>query len=211
MSEPRRNLRSLAKTVLAHPVVMRLKPRLRSVWWTLKGRGVENPPLPDRLTSVLFVCLGNICRSPFASELAKRLLRDLGRVDVLCSSAGIRPSQDHRSPDEACRVSLTYGVSLDDHVPRALTSEMMASHDMVVVMEHSQFVQLRAAYPARRDRIFLLSLFDDAARNAFERFNIADPFGKPLLVYQECYTRIDRALRRCLAGEDKGTKRKIVG
>jgi protein-tyrosine-phosphatase len=189
----------LIALVLKHPLVVRLKGPLRSVMWRLKGRAAENPPLPQRVESVLFVCLGNICRSPFGEHLARRVLDAAGRSSVRTASAGIRPSQDNKSPREACRVATTYGFSLEEHRPQALTREMMDAHDMVVVMELKQLEQLRAMYPEHRSKVFLLSLFDDGARTAYERLNIADPFGQPLPAFEVCFERIARALPRCLA------------
>lgn len=119
-------------------------------------------------------------------------------MHVRCSSAGIRPSQAACSPREACQVSASYGLSLDEHEPQPLTRELMASHDIVFVMEQAQLEQLRAEYPELRERIFLLSLFDDDAGGAYERYNIADPFGQPLTAYEACYERIERAIRSWL-------------
>jgi len=178
--------------------MIRFKALLRNAWWSFKGIGTRNPATPRRVESVLFVCLGNICRSPFGAELAKRLLAEAGRDDVRCASAGIRPSQAARSPREACRVSAAYGLSLDEHEPQPLTRELMASHDVVFVMERAQLERLRAEYPEFRDRVFLLSLFDDEAGSAYERYNIADPFGQPLTAYEACYERIERAIRAWL-------------
>jgi protein-tyrosine-phosphatase len=75
---------------------------------------------------------------------------------------------------------------------------------MVFVMEQSQLVQLRTAFPEHRERVFLLSLFDGEAGNAYERYNIADPFGQPLSAYEACYERIDRATRHWLLTERQG-------
>jgi protein-tyrosine phosphatase len=185
----------LLTSVLTHPIVLGLKAPFRRMYWAFRGLGTKNPPLPERVESILFVCLGNICRSPFAAELAALLLRDRGRADVRFASAGIRPSQAGRSPALACEVSARYGLSLGEHLPQAVTAEMMKSHDVVVVMEWKHLQQLRAAYPEYRDRVVLLSLLDAGARNAYERYNIADPFGKPRAAYEECYDRIQRALR----------------
>jgi protein-tyrosine-phosphatase len=185
----------LLTSVLTHPIMLRLKAPLRRVYWAMRGLGTKNPPLPERVESMLFVCLGNICRSPFAAELAAQLLRDRGRADVRFTSAGIRPSQAGRSPAPACEVSARYGLSLREHLPQPVTPEIMKSHDVVVVMEWKHLQHLRAVYPAHRDRIVLLSLLDAGARTAYERYNIVDPFGKPVAAYEVCYDRIQRALR----------------
>ena len=70
---------------------------------------------------------------------------------------------------------------------------------MVIVMEWRHLAHLRAAYPEHQDRIFLLSLFDDGARNAYERYNIPDPFGRPLAAFEDCYRRVDRAMRNLIS------------
>jgi protein-tyrosine phosphatase len=177
---------------------MMLKRPLRNVVWRVKGGSVQNPVAPALINSALFVCLGNICRSPFAALLADRMMREAGWRGVQCTSAGIRPSQGRRSPDEAVEAAAAYGIRLD-HVPQLLTREMITTHDVTVVMEAAHFERLRHEYPEFRARIVLLSLFDDRAKGAYDRLNIADPFGQPLPVFTECYRRIDMALRRWLA------------
>ena len=189
----------LVGAALKHPVVATLKPWIRDAVWRLRGAGTANPELPSRVDSLLFICLGNICRSPFAAHLAARLLVESGHDGIRCSSAGLRPSQAARSTPEACAVATHYGLTLEQHAPQPVTRDLLAAHDVVCVMEWRQLTQLQAAYPAFRDRMFLLSLLDPDAGGAYERYNIADPFGGALSSYEACYSRIDRALRRMLA------------
>lgn len=147
---------------------------------------------------MLFVCLGNICRSPFAEAIAARRLGSESEHLIRFASAGIKTRQAAEPPVEAREVAATFGVSLDGHRPQLLTRELMEAHDMVVVMESGQRDQLRAAYPDLERRVFLLSLFDDEAVG-LERYNIADPFALPRLVYEDCYLRVDRAVAALLA------------
>lgn len=90
-----------------------------------------------------------------------------------------------------------FGVSLDGHRPRTLTRELMDAHDMIVVMESSQMELLRTRHRELRDRVFLLSLFDEGA-SGLERYTISDPFGLPRAAYEECYRRIDCAVEALL-------------
>ncbi len=198
---------ALLTRVLTHPAILRIKPPLRSAWVRVTERGTRNPPVPAQVGSMLFVCLGNICRSPFAAHLVQHLLRERGWNDVFVMSAGIRPSQARACPPEACEVAARYGLELDAHEPQPLTAELMERSDMVVVVEASQFRHLREQFPEHHNRIFLLGLFDAQAASAYERYNIADPFGQPLDMYVYCYRRIARALdalieaaRPCLLG-----------
>lgn len=184
--------------LLTHPAAMRVKRGLRDLAWVIKGRSVRNPPLPRRPRSILFVCLGNICRSPFAAARTRRLLADAGFSDVTCGSAGIRVGQAARPPREACEAAARVGVTLESHEPLQLTCKLVRSFDIVVVMEHAQMVALRTDYPEAADRIILLSLFGGNHRSVAARYDISDPFGHPLPVFDDCYARIDGAVRGLL-------------
>lgn len=189
----------LITRVLRHPVVMAVKRHVRNLRWAVARPAPVNPPLPERVDAVLFVCLGNICRSPFAGVRAEALLRESGRGHVRSASAGIRPSQAARPPFEAVEAARAFGVSLDGHLPQGLTPELIAAHDMVVVMEQVQLEHLRATYPEHAGRFVLLSLFDHRASGAYERANITDPFGQPRAAFDACYHRIDRSLAAFLS------------
>jgi protein-tyrosine phosphatase len=193
----RQVLSGMLTALLTSRAATALKGRLRRLRWTLAGRAVKNPPLPVLLDSVLFVCLGNICRSPFAAAIAGRRLQERG-ADVRCGSAGIRTTQGARPPGFACEAAAAYGLSLLDHQATTLNSALVAAHDLIVVMEVRHLRALRTTYPNASDRLVLLPLFDVEASSAEERYNIADPFGQPQDSFDACYRRIDRAVERLL-------------
>lgn len=177
---------------------MMVKRAGRELQWSWTRTAPVNPPVPPVVRSLLFICLGNICRSPFAGLLARCRLDALGRSDVISLSAGIRTTQAKRSPREACAAAAVYGLELESHQPLQLSESMMNDADMVIVMEVGQLTQLRASYPKHHGRIFLLSLLDAQAAGAYERDNIEDPFGRPRPEFDHCYKRIDRALDRLI-------------
>ncbi len=180
--------------VLTHPLALAIKRPLRDLRWTLRGRELANPPLPERVSSVLFVCLGNICRSPFGAVLAAALEPAPGRV-IAYGSAGLRPSQANQSPDDACVAAEAYGVTLRSHLPQAVTPELLAEYDLVVVMEAAQLQYMRHTYPEHASRVVLLSLFDEEAEGGYERLNIADPFGHGPAAFAYCYARMARSTK----------------
>ena len=182
------------RRVLTHPASMALKAGLKDTWWRARGGAFRNPEIPLEVRSILFVCLGNICRSPFAAARAAELLQAAGLPDVRCLSAGIRATQAARPPREACVAADAFGLSLGAHEPLQLTRELVGGVDMTVVVEASQMAALRREYPEAGDRIFLLPLFDGAERPGYRRFNIADPFGQAPEVFDDCYQRLDRAV-----------------
>jgi protein-tyrosine phosphatase len=185
--------------LVTSPVIMAIKRPVRDLLWTVKGASLVNPPVPAGVSSILFVCLGNICRSPFAAVLAADRLKQANELDVLCASAGIRTNQGARAPDTACDVATSYGLSLAAHRPQTLTRELVDTFDLIVVMEAAQLIELRTHYPDAADRLMLLSLFDDQAGPGYGRYNIADPFSKPRATFEACYRRVDRATSALLA------------
>lgn len=172
-----------------------LKRAVRDAWWTWKGRAITNPPLPVNPRSILFVCLGNICRSPFAEAIAARRAAELSEWPIRFASAGLC-AREKAAPADARAAAGVFGVSLDAHRPQPMTMELAAS-DMIVVMEPHQMEQLHADYPTVRGRVFLLALFDREAAG-LERFHIADPYACSPDVYEACYRRIDRAVSALL-------------
>ncbi len=191
-------LSRLITQALVHPWTMKLKRPVRDLLWVVKGRTIRNPELPKSATSLMFLCTGNICRSPFAESLVRRQLAARGRADVRCASAGLRASQPEAPPDAACAVAEAYGLSLSGHRSQGVTRELLQSYDVIVVMDAPQLSRMRDAYPDLANRVFLLSLFDAEPAGAHDRFNIADPFGKPRETFEACYARLDRTLIRLL-------------
>jgi protein-tyrosine-phosphatase len=178
---------------LSRSIARRVKEAVRRVRWAVRPPSVARPTIPADVGSVLFVCLGNICRSPFAAVVAQRHLNERGATSVTCTSAGLQPSAAGASPPEACAASARYGVSLHDHRPRPVTRALVDSCDLIVVMERAHAEDLREAYPDRYDRVVLLPLFDGTARG-YQRYSIEDPFGQTPEVYDDCYRRIQRAV-----------------
>lgn len=181
---------------LKHPATMAVKRRLADFAWAIKGRRIRNPPLPPVSGSVLFVCKGNICRSPFAARFAARLFEAAGRSDIPCRSAGFSAAAGSRSPAEAVAAADAYGVALDDHEAEALADGMIEEADVVVVFEASHLARLRGAWPEKHGRFVLLPLCAPGSHRPADRYNIQDPFGKPRQAYDACYGRIEAALGR---------------
>jgi low molecular weight protein-tyrosine phosphatase len=186
----------LIRSVLISPPIMFCKRQMRDAVWAVRGRRLCNPPWPSCSTSVIFVCLGNICRSPFAALLTATLLEEAGLADIRCSSAGLNTFEGARSPKDAIDAAHEFGVSLEAHRPVPLTQQLVSAHDIVVVMEPWQADTVSRRWPAIRARLFLLPLFEiDSRLGAFERCHLIDPFGKDETAFRQCYARIDVAVR----------------
>lgn len=184
----------LITALLTHRWARPVKRSIRDARWRLTGAALNNPRLPDSVRSILFVCLGNICRSPLAAVATARQLAAAGRTDVRCDSAGTRANQSNQPPPFAVEAAAAMGLSIRGHRPQLLTQALMDAHDLIVVMEAEQRAELSARYPDVRDRVVLLPLYDVEAGPGYDRFHIADPFGQSRAVFDACYVRIERAV-----------------
>jgi protein-tyrosine phosphatase len=122
---------------------------------------------------VVFVCLGNICRSPMAERVAERAAADAGVTNVEFSSAGTI-SEEYADPMDhrAAAVLQERGYRFHDHIARRITAAALESADLVVAMEdsHARSVLELALDPSK---VSLLTDFDPVAEPGS---GVPDPF-----------------------------------
>ena len=98
---------------------------------------------------VLFVCLGNICRSPTAEGVFRRLLDErclAERVEV--DSCGIGPWHVGKAPDPRAREAATRrGVDLSALRARQLADDDFDRFDMLLAMDHDNLAAIEARRP----------------------------------------------------------------
>jgi protein-tyrosine phosphatase len=117
----------------------------------------------DRPVRVVFVCLGNICRSPMAERVAERAAADAGVTGVEFTSAGTISEEFNDPMDRRAAAALRErGYRYADHMARRITEVQIESADLVVAMEdtHLRSVLELAPDPSR---VSLLTDFDPAA------------------------------------------------
>ena len=116
---------------------------------------------------LLFVCLGNICRSPTAEGVMRSLVEQAGlREQVELDSAGTGGWHVGSPPDRrAYAVALAHGVVLEGRA-RQVTIEDFQDFDLVLAMDSSNMRQLRQLAPGEpeRSRVRRLREFDPLSR-----------------------------------------------
>jgi protein-tyrosine phosphatase len=140
--------------------------------------------------AVYFICLGNICRSPYAASRFRALLSAGGRNDIEVHSAGfIGP--DRPSPPELVALAARRGIDLDGHRSRTVSRDLAGPDSRIIVMEPAQQRQVMRALGVTADSILILGDLDP---EPIERRGIQDPFGHPPEIYAEVLDRVDRCV-----------------
>lgn len=124
---------------------------------------------------VLFVCLGNICRSPTAEGIFRARLREAGLEHrVAVDSCGTGHWHIGEPPDErACREAARRGLSIEALRARQLADSDFLQFDYLLAMDRANLAELRARCPAAcRAHIGLLLDFAEGA----EVREVPDPY-----------------------------------
>jgi protein-tyrosine phosphatase len=129
----------------------------------------------DQRVRILFVCLGNICRSPTAEAATRAALIEAGLHDrVELDSAGIGDWHVGAPPDRRMHAAaLAAGIELSGTARQVLADEL-AAWDLIVAMDRSNHTRLRAmvADDEVRSRIRMFREFDPSADNP----DVPDPY-----------------------------------
>jgi protein-tyrosine phosphatase len=140
---------------------------------------VASEPVPQPVPfKVLFVCLGNICRSPTAEGVMRSLVEAEGMEgEVELDSAGTGAWHVGSAPDRrATAAASAQGVELAGPA-RQVTSEDFERFDLIVAMDASNLRDLRALAPSQdgRAKVRLLREFDPASAGGRD-LDVPDPY-----------------------------------
>ena len=119
--------------------------------------------------NLLFICTGNICRSPMAEGLA----RDYGQrrgIPVTVASGSTLGLLDRPAHKHAVKVMRELSLDISDHRSQPITSALVDVADHILVMEIQHAAKLRDRFPQTDGRIMLLGTFGGTVE-------IADPLG----------------------------------
>lgn len=143
---------------------------------------------------VLFVCLGNICRSPLAEGVFRQQVGEEGlshRFDI--DSAGTSSYHAGDSPDtRTVEVAARRGLRLD-HVARQIEAADLERFDYVVVMDGSNLEKVRRLAARTREagaELHLLRAFDDGAGGEQD---VPDPYFGGARGFEEVHDMVERS------------------
>lgn len=174
------------------PAIAEMTRLARRIAGAVGGRVARHPPLRwlaagrarralARANTVLFVCKGNICRSPFAAAWAQRALP--ARVRVV--SSGYYPRAGRTSPPEAVEAAREHGIDLASHRSTVVDAPMLRAADAVFVFDEENVRTLVSRFPFVRSKLHRVASAP-----------IADPYGGTADDFRTAYAAIRGALER---------------
>ncbi len=145
------------------------------------------------MKNVLFVCTGNICRSPMAEGLLRKMASRRGDIEVF--SAGLGAMHGQRASSHAVEVLHREGIDISGHRSQPVSADLIERADFVFAMTRDHLEMLLLLYPEAAHKMRLLR-----AGEADEggRADVCDPIGGSLRTYEACKDEIKSALGRII-------------
>jgi protein-tyrosine-phosphatase len=184
--------------VLAERVLQRLRAkRVLAKAYESGGDGV-----------IVFVCQGNICRSPFAALQLERFLGARIKKPKIMS-AGILPLEGRSPPRIATLAARERGVNMTTHKSRHLSRALAESASVIIVFDHLNRRAVTARYP---DLKTVVGVGDLSPGDEFDA--IRDPYGKDAATFRATYAAVtdcNRAIALALSLPTQSTQRIPLG
>ncbi|XRD90795.1 low molecular weight phosphotyrosine protein phosphatase [Dyella nitratireducens] len=142
--------------------------------------------------SILFICLGNICRSPLVEMVARQCFADAGLgIEVASCGTGGWHAGEQADP-RMCAAAAKAGYDLEPHRARQLRVDDAERYDLLLAMDSNNLRDMRRVFDGKwHDR---LALFLDWAGTAPPR-DFPDPYYEQLTAFAQSVALAERGVQ----------------
>src|SRR6266568_8889079 len=158
------------------------------------------------MKTVLFVCTGNVCRSPMAEGIFRHAVQGRGAYRVW--SAGLGAVEGQPPSLYAVQAVGELGIDISNQRSRMLTLDLVQQADYIFGMTHSHVDTVMLLYPQAAEKTFLLREFDETL-DVFEK-DISDPIGGSYEVYLNCRDQIEQGIASLIRFIEQGEGAAVV-
>ncbi len=149
------------------------------------------------MRKILFVCLGNICRSPIAEATFKEIIKNKGLSEYFeVDSAGIQGWHVGKKADSrTIKNAEKHGIEIT-HLGRKLSDKDLDYYDHIVVMDEENFEAIHTKYyeikgtPPPAEKLFLIRDHDPMVKGVHD---VVDPFYEGEKVFEEVFQIVWRS------------------
>jgi protein-tyrosine-phosphatase/predicted ATP-grasp superfamily ATP-dependent carboligase len=150
--------------------------------------------LKQPVNKVLFVCYGNIMRSPFAYHLFNKKIEQTALKTVQSDSFGFHQIENRNAKPQCIEMAKNWEVDLSTHKSKWIKQSHLSENTIVIIFDDKNEYFLRSYYP----NLTYISLADLIPEHMGYRKEIEDPYDMPSEYLKECYQLIDASLNELI-------------
>ena len=165
---------------------------LASAFWAVLRPGTGTNKSIFFVIHILFVCLGNICRSPLAQGVFEKKVNEWGWQEaVYADSAGVGSWHIGSTPHSGSRaVAQNHQVSIDHQRARQVSSSDNHEFHYFIAMDKENARSLKEEFGIDSSKVFLMRHFDPVDRGS----SVPDPYGHGVDHFDEVFMILDRCM-----------------
>lgn len=138
--------------------------------------------------NILFICYGNIMRSPFAGKLFQQKIKGTALANIKVDSFGFHQIENRQAKPQCIEMAKNWDINLEQHKSKWLNkNHCLTPNTLLVILDNKNEYLLQSFYP----EVNYISLADLIPKSMGFYHEIKDPYSMPSNYLEKCYQLID--------------------